>query len=85
MQNHLRPLQSSALIFREMSRLGMPGIHFTNGPRGIVIDASTASPVLMARGATCDTTLKRPVEIAIGFEPIVQGPNYFGGVCSNLH
>ena len=33
-------------------RLGIPPVAFTDGPRGIVMGASTCFPVSMARGAT---------------------------------
>src|SRR5688572_8735876 len=33
-------------------RLGIPGVRFADGPRGIVLGSSTCFPVSMARGAT---------------------------------
>lgn len=65
-------------------RLGIPGIRFTDGPRGVVMGSSTAFPVSMARGATWDTELERRVGHAIGMEAKAQGANYFAGVCVNL-
>ncbi|KAH7143469.1 glycoside hydrolase superfamily [Dactylonectria macrodidyma] len=65
-------------------RLGIPGIKFTDGPRGVVMGSSTAFPVSMARGATWDTELERRVGDAIGLEAKAQGANYFAGVCVNL-
>ncbi|KAF4963196.1 hypothetical protein FSARC_8774 [Fusarium sarcochroum] len=65
-------------------RLGIPGIRFTDGPRGVVMGSSTAFPVSMARGATWDTELERRVGHAIGLEAKAQGANYFAGVCINL-
>ena len=35
----------------ENHRLGIPGIRFTDGPRGVVMYHSTCFPVAMARGA----------------------------------
>ncbi len=35
-----------------VERLGIPGIHFADGPRGCVIGPATCFPVSMARGAT---------------------------------
>ncbi|MCU1633363.1 MAG: glycosyl hydrolase family protein [Micrococcaceae bacterium] len=35
-----------------VSRLGIPGIRFSDGGRGVVIGASTAFPVTVARAAT---------------------------------
>jgi hypothetical protein len=39
----------------ENRRLGIPGIRFSDGPRGVVMYHSTCFPVSMARGATWDT------------------------------
>lgn len=64
-------------------RLGIPGVRFTDGPRGIVMGASTAFPVPMARGATFDPDLERRVGDVIGVEARAQGANLFGGVCIN--
>ena len=65
-------------------RLGVPGIRFSDGPRGAVIGRSTAFPVPMARGATWDPDLEERVGEAIGAEIRAQGGNFFGGVCINL-
>ncbi|UQU67868.1 glycoside hydrolase family 3 C-terminal domain-containing protein [Couchioplanes caeruleus] len=67
-----------------VDRLGIPGLLFSDGPRGVVMGASTAFPVSMARGATWDTTLEERVGTAIGREMRAQGANFFGGVCINL-
>ncbi|MFO7558965.1 MAG: glycoside hydrolase family 3 C-terminal domain-containing protein [Desulfobacterales bacterium] len=68
----------------ENFRLGIPGIRFTDGPRGVVMSASTCFPVTMGRGATWDMELEERVGDAIGVEARSQGANYFGGVCINL-
>ncbi|KAM0270894.1 hypothetical protein ACHAQH_009255 [Verticillium albo-atrum] len=65
-------------------RLSIPGVLFTDGPRGIVLGASTAFPVPMARGATWDSPLEERIGLAIGREGRAQGANFFGGVCVNL-
>jgi beta-glucosidase len=65
-------------------RLGIPPVAFTDGPRGIVMGASTCFPVSMARGATWDPALEERVGRVIGTEARTQGANYFGGVCINL-
>ncbi|OGM50897.1 periplasmic beta-glucosidase precursor [Aspergillus bombycis] len=65
-------------------RKQIPGIKFTDGPRGVVMGHSTAFPVPMARGATWDIELERRVGDAIGREAKAQGANYFAGVCVNL-
>jgi beta-glucosidase len=65
-------------------RLGIGGIRFSDGPRGVVMGHATAFPVPMARGATFDTGLERRVGDAIGIECRALGANLFAGVCVNL-
>jgi beta-glucosidase len=67
-----------------IDRLGIPGLLFSDGPRGVVMGNSTAFPVSMARGATWDVRLEEQVGTAIGLEMRAQGANFFGGVCINL-
>ena len=67
-----------------IERLGIPGLLFSDGPRGVVMGNSTAFPVSMARGATWDVRLEERVGTAIGLELRAQGANFFGGVCVNL-
>jgi beta-glucosidase len=76
---NLRPYVHGAV-----PRLGIPGLRFTDGPRGVVMGNSTAFPVSMARGATWDTELEERIGEAIGAEARAQGANFFGGVCINL-
>jgi beta-glucosidase-like glycosyl hydrolase len=76
---NLRPIVMGAV-----DRLGIPGLRFSDGPRGVVMGASTAFPVSMARGATWDLGLEEQVGVAIGREMRAQGANFFGGVCINL-
>jgi beta-glucosidase len=76
---NLEPIVAGAV-----PRLGVPGIRFSDGPRGAVIGRSTAFPVPMARGATWDPDLEERVGAAIGAEIRAQGGNLFGGVCVNL-
>jgi beta-glucosidase-like glycosyl hydrolase len=76
---NLRPIVMGAV-----DRLGIPGLRFSDGPRGVVMGKSTAFPVSMARGATWDVTLEERVGLAIGREMRAQGANFFGGVCINL-
>ncbi|CAG8171102.1 unnamed protein product [Penicillium olsonii] len=71
-------------IFGQVDRLGIPGIRFSDGPRGVVMGSSTAFPVPMARGATWDVGLERRVGHVIGLEAKSQGANFFSGVCINL-
>ncbi|TXT64701.1 MAG: Thermostable beta-glucosidase B [Promethearchaeota archaeon] len=67
-----------------IEELGIPGIEFTDGPRGVVLNHSTCFPVSMARGATWDKELEIRIGNAIGIEAKSQGANFFGGVCINL-
>jgi beta-glucosidase len=76
---NLEPIVAGAV-----PRLGIPGIRFSDGPRGAVVGRSTAFPVPMARGATWDPELEERIGDAIGAEIRAQGGNYFGGVCINL-
>ena len=65
-------------------RLGIPGVRFTDGPRGVVMGQATAFPVTMARGATWDPELEESVGLAMGLEARAGGANYSGAVCVNL-
>lgn len=65
-------------------RLGIPGIRFSDGPRGVVMPGATTFPVSMARGASWDVELEERVGDVIGRELRAMGGNHFGGVCINL-
>jgi beta-glucosidase len=65
-------------------RLGIPGVRFADGPRGVVMEGGTTFPVSMARGATFDPGLEERVGDVIGRELRAMGGNFFGGVCINL-
>ncbi|HKY68123.1 MAG TPA: glycoside hydrolase family 3 C-terminal domain-containing protein, partial [Acidimicrobiales bacterium] len=67
-----------------LPRLGVPGVRFTDGPRGVVMGHATAFPVPMARGATFDPDLEQRVGDVIGVEARALGANLFAGVCVNL-
>jgi len=67
-----------------VERLGIPGIHFADGPRGCVIGPSTCFPVSMARGASFDPDLEERIGRAIGSELRAVGATYTGAVCMNL-
>jgi beta-glucosidase len=68
----------------ELPRLGVPGVRFSDGPRGVVVGHATAFPVPMARGATFDPELEERVGDVIGVECRALGANLFAGVCVNL-
>lgn len=74
-----RPLVAGAV-----PRVGLPGIRFTDGPRGVVMYRSTAFPSSPARAATFDVDLEERIGDAIGVEARTQGANFFAGVCINL-
>ena len=65
-------------------RLGLGGLSFTDGPRGVSVGASTCFPVAMARAATFDYELEERVGGAIGREARAQGANLVGAPCVNL-
>lgn len=65
-------------------RLGIPGLRFTDGPRGVTLGESTCFPVAMARGATWDVELEREIGRAMGREARAQGANCIGAPCLNL-
>jgi beta-glucosidase len=67
-----------------ISRLGIPGIRFVDGPRGIIMDGATTFPVSMARGAAWDVALEERIGDVIGRELRALGGTLFGGVCINL-
>lgn len=67
-----------------VDRIGLPGVQFADGPRGVVCGHSTAFPVPTGRAATFDAGLEERIGAAIGLEARAQGANFFGGVCVNL-
>lgn len=67
-----------------VDRLGIPGIKFTDGPRGVALGASTSFPVAIARAASWDVDLETRIGEAIGKEARAQGANCLGGICVNL-
>jgi beta-glucosidase len=65
-------------------RLGIPGILFADGPRGVILEGATTFPVSMARGASWDVELEKRIGDVIGRELRALGGNFFGGICINL-
>jgi len=76
---HRRPFRAA-----QVPRLGIPGLAFSDGPRGVVIGNATCFPVSMARGATWDIELEERIGDAIGRELRATGADLYGGVCVNL-
>ena len=79
-----RRYNQTPYVAGRVERLGIPGIRFTDGPRGVVMGASTAFPVAIARAASWDPGLERRVGAAIGAEARAQGANLVAAVCVNL-
>jgi beta-glucosidase len=65
-------------------RLAIPGMHFTDGPRGVVLPGATTFPVSMARGASFDPALEERVGDAMGREARAYGADIIGAPCINL-
>jgi beta-glucosidase len=65
-------------------RLGIEGVRFADGPRGVVLHGATTFPVPMARAATFDAELEERIGNAMGRELRALGGNLFGGICINL-
>ena len=67
-----------------LARIGLPPLYFTDGPRGVARNSSTAFPCTMARGASFDPDLERRIGEAMGIEVRAQGCTLSGAVCINL-
>ena len=65
-------------------RLGLGGLYFVDGPRGVARGVSTCFPVPMARAASFDYDLEERVGEAIGREARAQGANVCLAPCLNL-
>ncbi len=76
---HKAPFVAAAV-----ERVGLPGIAFSDGPRGAVVGNATCFPVSMARGATWDPALEERVGDAIGAELRAVGATLTGAVCVNV-
>jgi len=77
-------MKAGPIVGGAVARLGIPGIRFTDGPRGVVIGRSTAFPVTIMRAATWDPALEERVGLAMGREARARGANYSAAVCVNL-
>ncbi|SDQ81091.1 glycoside hydrolase family 3 C-terminal domain-containing protein [Pseudovibrio sp. Tun.PSC04-5.I4] len=62
----------------------LPGIHFTDGSRGIVLKGATTFPTTIARAATFDPELEERIGSVMGYEMRALGGTLFGGVALNL-
>lgn len=71
-------------VHGEIKRLGIPGIRYCDGPRGVTIGKATVFPVATARAATWDPSLEEEVGEVIGKEARIHGANTVGSACINL-
>ncbi len=62
----------------------LPGIHYTEGSRGIVLKGATTFPAVIARAATFDPELEERIGAVIGYEMRAFGGTLFGGIPLNL-
>jgi beta-glucosidase len=67
-----------------IARLGIPGVRFSDGPRGYHGEGATTFPVGMARGASWDPQLEERIGDAMGREARAHGSNIIGGPCINV-
>ena len=74
-----RPVPAAAV-----PRLGLDGLSFADGPRGIAVGTSTCFPVPIARAATFDYGLEEQVGDAMGREARAHGANIVAAPCINL-
>ncbi len=62
----------------------LPGIHYSEGSRGIVQKGATTFPCPIARAATFDPELEERIGAVMGYEMRAFGGTLFGGVPLNL-
>jgi beta-glucosidase len=67
-----------------IARLGIEGLVYSDGPRGITRGQCTCFPVPMARAATFDPALEQRVGEAMGREARAQGVNLVLAPCINV-
>jgi beta-glucosidase len=68
-----------------LPRLGLGGLHFVDGPRGVVLrGGATTFPVPIARGASWNPALEERIGDAIAAEARSFGANWVAAVCVNL-
>ena len=79
-----RPFAVPVVTAGRIDRVGIPGLRFTDGPRGVTVGEATSFPVAIARAATWDLDIERRVAAAIGAEARAIGANFWGGLCVNV-
>jgi beta-glucosidase len=69
----------------QLPRLGLAGMQFVDGPRGVVLKGgATTFPVPIARGASWNPELEQRIGEAIALEARSFGANWVAAVCVNL-
>ena len=69
----------------ELPRLGLGGLQFVDGPRGVVlVGGATTFPVPIARGASWNPELEERIGAAMAREARSFGANWLAAVCVNL-
>jgi beta-glucosidase len=69
----------------QLPRLGLAGLKFVDGPRGVVLKGgATTFPVPIARGASWNPELEQRIGEAIALEARSFGANWLAAVCVNL-
>ena len=64
-----------------IARLGIPGVRFSDGPRGYHGEGATTFPQGSARGASWDPSLEERVGEVMGREARAHGSNMIGAPC----
>jgi beta-glucosidase len=68
-----------------LPRLGLGGLHFVDGPRGVILEGgATTFPPPIARGASWDVALEERIGEAMAREARSFGANLLGSICVNL-
>ena len=65
-------------------RLGIPGLKFTDGPRGVRWSHATCFAVPMSRGASWDLDMEEKIGYAMGLETEAKGRNVLLAPCINV-
>ncbi len=69
----------------QLPRLGLKGLHFVDGPRGVVLEGgATTFPAPIARGASWNPDLEERIGAAIAREARSFGANWVAAACINL-
>ncbi len=78
--SHRRPWPAG-----QVPRLGLRGLHFVDGPRGVVlVGGATTFPVPIARGASWNPELEEQIGAVMAREARSFGANWLAAVCINL-